>query len=314
MTAATAPPPGDFVHPAVFYASEEEYLGLLVPFVLDGLELGHPVAASVPGARLRLLRDALGAAAAEVLLLDMEVEGRNPGRIIPGVLRRFADDHPERHVRIIGEPIWAGRTDVEYPACAQHEALINLAFAGRDVTIACPYDTAALDEHVLVDALATHPEVWETTRRYGSGDYAPDAVVGRHNRPVDAGPDAAELPVTATAGIGAARRFAVAEAERLGLPAGRTADLALVATELVTNSLRHTGAGCRLSLWRDGDHLVCAVGDGGRLTDPLAGRRPADRDREGGRGLLMVNHLADLVRTHTTPHGTTVYAFLRLNP
>ncbi|MFD7659589.1 anti-sigma factor RsbA family regulatory protein [Actinosynnema sp. NPDC059797] len=314
MNTTAVPPAGNFVHPAVFYASDEEYLELLVPFVTEGLELGHPVAASVPAARLRLLRDALADAATEVLLLDMEVEGRNPGRIIPGVLRRFADRHGEEHVRIIGEPIWAGRTDTEYPACAQHEALINLAFAGRDVTIACPYDTSALDEHVVTDALATHPLVWETTRRYDSDHYAPDAVVDRYNRPLDAVRGAVGLAVATTAGIGGARRFAVAEADRLGLAAERSADLALIATELVTNSLRHAGADCRLSLWRDGDHLVCAVEDGGRLSDPLAGRRPATRDQEGGRGLLMVNHLSDLVRTHTTAHGTTVYAFLRLEP
>ena len=32
----------------------------------------------------------------------------------------------------------------EYPACAQHEALINHAFDGLDVAIVCPYDAAAI--------------------------------------------------------------------------------------------------------------------------------------------------------------------------
>lgn len=31
-----------------------------------------------------------------------------------------------------------------------------------------------------------------------------------------------------------------------------------------------------------------------------------------GRGLLMVNHLADLVRMHTTTEGTMVRAYFRL--
>ncbi|MGM1057670.1 anti-sigma factor RsbA family regulatory protein [Saccharothrix sp. Mg75] len=314
MTVTELPPAGDFVHPALFYGSDEEYLRVLVPFVTDGLALGHPVAAAVPGERVALLREALADAADDVLLLDMEVEGRNPGRIIPGVLRRFADGHPDAHVRIIGEPIWAGRSADEYPACAQHEALINLAFAGRDVSIVCPYDTTALDERVLTDALATHPEVWEATRRYGSGHYAPDAVVGRYNEPLDTPADAAALDAATTADIRGARRFATAEAQRLGLTAERVAQVALIVTELVTNSLRHTGGGCRLTVWRDPGHVVCAVRDGGHLTDPLAGRRPAGADRSGGRGLLVVNHLADLVRTYTTPHGTTVRAYLRTTP
>src|SRR5688500_13037163 len=111
MTAATTPP-GGFVHPALFYNSDEEYLGALVPFITGGLCEGHPAAVAGRGARLRLLREALGAAADHVLMLDMEVAGRNPGRIIPTVLRRFADAHRSGHVRIIGEPIWAGRTEL----------------------------------------------------------------------------------------------------------------------------------------------------------------------------------------------------------
>lgn len=85
--------------------------------------------------------------------------GLNPGRIIPSVLRAFADAHQDVHVRIIGEPVWHGRTAVEYPACVQHEALINRAFAGRDVTILCPYDGRALSPDVIADAHATHPVV-----------------------------------------------------------------------------------------------------------------------------------------------------------
>lgn len=314
MTITDVPPLGDFVHPAVFYGSDQEYLDLLVPFVLDGLAQGQPVAAAVPGARLALLREALGEHAADVLLLDMAVEGRNPGRIIPAVLRRFADSHPGTHVRIIGEPIWAGRSDTEYPACAQHEALINLAFAGRDLTIACPYDTVALADHVLADALATHPLVWDAARRYDSEHFAPDVVVNRHNRPITPTADATALAVTATTGVREARRLATREAERHGLSAEQVANFALITTELVTNSLRHTDGGCRMTVWRDDDHLVCTVEDTGRLTDPLAGRHPVGPDREGGRGLLMVNLLSDLVRTHIRPDGTTVHALVRLEP
>jgi hypothetical protein len=46
------------------------------------------------------------------------------------------------------------------------------------------------------------------------------------------------------------------------------------------------------------------------MTDPLAGRRPPSRDRPGGRGLLLVHYVADLVRLHTAPDGTTVRFYL----
>jgi len=265
----------------------------------------------VPGARLRLLRDALGSAADDVLMLDMEVAGRNPGRIIPTVLRRFADAHRSAHVRIIGEPIWAGRTELEYPACAQHEALINLAFEGRDVTIVCPYDTRTLDNRALTDALATHPTVWEATGRRDSDHYDPHAVIDHYNQPLRTAPDATDLDIKTTADIRDVRRLARDQARRARLDAELTAGLELIATELATNSLRHTDAGCRLRIWWDEEHLVCSVEDDGHLADLLAGRRPPEPGQHGGRGLLLVNQLADLVRTHATTRGTTVTAFLR---
>ena len=313
MTVAELPPLGRFTHPALFYGTDEQYLDALVPFVTEGLERAQPVAVAVPGERLRLLNEALGDAAREVMMIDMEVAGRNPGRIIPTVLRRFADAHDRVHVRIVGEPIWAGRTATEYPACAQHEALINLAFAGRDVTIVCPYDTSALDDRALADALATHPTVWEGALRAESDRYDPGSVIGRYNQPLRIAEDVVELTVDTSADVRAARRFAMDHAHRLGLPDERIADLQLITGELVANSLRHTGGSCQLRIWRDQDHLVCTVEDGGHLTDPLAGRYPAAPEQLGGRGLLLINQLADLVRTHTTPHGTTVHALLALS-
>jgi anti-sigma regulatory factor (Ser/Thr protein kinase) len=105
-----------------------------------------------------------------------------------------------------------------------------------------------------------------------------------------------------------ARRFAVSHADGLD----RVADLELIVTELATNSLRHAGGPCRVGVWRADGYLVCEVRDGGTLSDPLAGRRPPGRGEPSGRGLLMVNDLADLVRVHTGASGTTFRALLRL--
>ncbi|GGS36833.1 sensor histidine kinase [Actinokineospora fastidiosa] len=301
-----------FVHPALFYRSDDEYLAALVPFVSDGVAAGQPVAVAVPGPRLSVLRAALSGVADRVTMIDMAEAGRNPGRIIAGVLRRFADEHPGTHVRIIGEPIWPGRTADEYPACAQHEALINAAFTGRDLTIVCPYDVVGLDPHVVADARVTHPLVWEADSRYPSDDYAPERVIAHYNQPLDGRADAVAMTVTEVNQITEARRFTTAHARALGLAEERVADLELIATELVTNSLIHATGSCVLRLWRHGDHLVCEVRDAGHLSDPLAGRRPAPGDQPFGRGLLLVNELADLVRAHTTPTGTTLRALLRL--
>ncbi|WP_239476695.1 anti-sigma factor RsbA family regulatory protein [Nocardia arizonensis] len=310
MTATSTAPTGGLVHPAMFYDGDEDYVAGLLPFVLDGITLGEPVAVAAPLPRLRLLREALGARADAVRMIDMTEAGRNPGRIIPGVLRAFADEHIDKPVRIIGEPIWAGRSALEYPACVQHEALINQAFEGRDITIVCPYDRAGLDATAIADAAATHPLLWEGEHRRKSEDYAPEAVLRRYNQALAEPADAAEMIVAESADVSAARRWAVAHAGSLAEDAARIADLELVVTELATNGLCHGVGPVRLRMWSDGAHLVCAVHDHGSWTDPQAGRRPARAGEPGGRGLLLVHQLCDLVRTHTGEQGTTQYALM----
>ncbi|MFF8726270.1 anti-sigma factor RsbA family regulatory protein [Streptomyces sp. NPDC015171] len=308
MTTPTADP---FVHPALFYRGEEEYLHGTVPFVRDGLRAGEPVAVAVPGPNLAVLRAALGEDAADVSFLDMTEAGRNPGRIIPKVLHAFADAHPGTRVRIVGEPIWAGRTSVEYPACVQHEALINPAFRGRDVTILCPYDAGRLDERVLADACATHPVVISGGTERRSPGYAPEQMIARYNQPLPHPAQADELVFDAD-GLPGARRFAVERAARFGLSGIRVEDVNLIVAELTTNSVVHGGGSGGLRIWSDGGQVVCEVRDRGHLSDPLAGRRPAERGRLGGRGLLMVHYLADLVRIHTDPDGTAVRCYIGL--
>ncbi|VVJ17902.1 regulator of sigma factor [Amycolatopsis camponoti] len=299
-----------FAHPALFYRDDAEFLAGTVPFVGHGLAAGEPVAVAVPGRNLELLRRELGTDAEKVRLLDMTDAGRNPGRIIPRVLRAFADAHPGGPVRIIGEPIWAGRSDVEYPACVQHEALINHAFTGRDVTILCPYDVSSLEAAALADAEATHPVLIDSAGRRPSTAYAPDDVVARYNRPLPPAPErVAELADTTD--LAAARALAHTHAAAGGLSADQAADVEVVVTELLANCVEHGGGTGTVRLWTEDGEFVCEVHDRGTLADPLAGRRPATPEQHRGRGLLLVNYLADLVRLHTGDHGTTFRAYFR---
>jgi anti-sigma regulatory factor (Ser/Thr protein kinase) len=298
-----------FVHPALFYRSDADYLDKIVPFVTEGLTEGHAVAVAVPAPRLRLLRDALGDPA-NLTMLDMSQEGRNPGRLIARVLHRFIDRHDDQYVRVVGEPMWPGRSEVEYPACVQHEALINLAFAERNVTIVCPYDLAGLPGTAIVDAYVTHPVVWGVDGASLSDSYDPDSALARYNQPFPAH-DAESVTVTVPADVTRARRFAEQRAKDLGLDEDRVQAVAVIVTELVTNSLVHTPGPGHLAVFADGDHVVSEVRDPGPFTDPLAGRRPAGPDGPNGWGLVLVNDLADLVRMHTG-NGTTIRALIKV--
>ncbi|UBU11665.1 sensor histidine kinase [Nonomuraea gerenzanensis] len=301
-----------FVHPALFYRDVDEYLVATTTFIREGLAAGEPVAVAVPPWNLALIEAELGAQAAGVLLLDMTEAGRNPGRIIPNVLRAFADrQDPGRHVRIIGEPIWAGRSATEYPACAQHEALINLAFTGRNVTILCPYDVEGLAAEVIREAARTHPVLRDATREWASDDYAPELVVDGHNRPLDEPERCASLRFDHT-NLSAVRVLAAREAAALGFHGDRLDDIRLAVAELGANSLDHGGGSGVLRVWAADDALVCEVSDTGHITDPLVGRRPVDPRDAGSRGLLIVNLLSDLVRVHTRPGATVIRAYFSL--
>jgi anti-sigma regulatory factor (Ser/Thr protein kinase) len=304
-----------FTHPALLYADPDEYLAGTVPFIRAGLAAGEPVMVAVPADNLARIRTALGTDADRVILRDMGEAGRNPGRIIPDVLLAFAAEHAGRPARIIGEPIWAERNAAEYPACAQHEALINAAFTGRDATILCPYDTSRLDPAWLADAHRTHPVVWTATARWDSDYYAdPIALAGSFSPPLpDPAPDAARISVERGV-LAAIRRFVAGQAQAAGLPADRISDLMIAASEIAANTVVHTAGTGELAVWVDDGYLLCQLNDSGWIRDALVGRIPvAPEDATGGRGLLLVNQLCDLVRIHSVPGATAIRLYLRLN-
>jgi anti-sigma regulatory factor (Ser/Thr protein kinase) len=301
-----------FVHPALFYRGVQDYLAGTMPFIREGLKVGDPVAVAVPGPNLRLLRAELGESADQVRLVDMTQAGRNPGRIIPGVLRGFADAHPHGRVRIIGEPIWPGRSDNEYPACVQHEALINLAFTGRAVTILCPYDAEALHPRVLADAAATHPLLIDDEGDRPSAEYAPERIRQVYDVPLPEPADQPALLAFDETNLSQVRALVVEHARQAGLAADRVMDVELAVNEMAANSLAHGGGAGDLRIWSQDPYLICEVRDTGFISDPLVGRHPVTPDRLGGRGVLLVNQLSDLVRLHTRPGGTTVRAHFAL--
>lgn len=304
-----------FEHIGFLYAGYRQYAAACANFLRRGLSAGDPVMVAVPAANLTVISAAMGADADRVRFEDMATLGRNPGRIIPWVLLDFAAAHPGRRVWIIGEPIWPGRTAVEYPACAAHEALINTAFAGRNAAIFCPYDAANLDPTAVSDARRTHPLIAE-----GSGaptsTPALDAidVAASFNLPLPAVPaDAARYPYRGVSDLAGLRAAATHAATAAGLDAGRSNDLALAVDELAANTIEHTASGYgMLSIWAEPGLLVCQIDDGGHLRDPMAGRILPTAQEVGGRGLALVNNLVDLVRTYSHLAGTSMRIHMHL--
>jgi anti-sigma regulatory factor (Ser/Thr protein kinase) len=316
MTAGTDITEPGFVHSALFYRSQREYVDFVERFVVDGLAMDEAVLVAVPGDELELLHDALSGGGAgllpELRMADITDLARNPSRFM-AMEGSFANEHPDRRVRIVSQLAWPGRTGDEIMACAEHEALVNEALEGYRATGLCLYDAGRLDDDVLADARATHPLVWSRGSLQRSDEYAPDDVLERCNQPLPANPGAVTYMVRKYADLSPARSFAVDYAGWVGLSRDGIEDLQLVATELATNSLMYTDGACRLAFWRDDGHLVCEARDSGRLDDPLVGRLDPGPSGPASRGLFLVNAISDLVRTHTTTTGTTIQAYLRLD-
>ncbi|MGH3829140.1 MAG: anti-sigma factor RsbA family regulatory protein [Pseudonocardiaceae bacterium] len=319
----TAPAPrcaDDFTHQALLYRGTEEYLKGTVPFIREGLAAGEPVALAVPGPSLRLILTELGTDAERVRLLDMTRAGRNPGRIIPNVLRAFADAHTFGRVRIIGEHLWTGRTAREYPACAQQETLINIALTGRPVTLLCPYDANRVGPQTLAEAEACHPQLIDASGERASAGFAPDRIdqlgAGTEDNPLFSSAMGSSFTFDATKAT-LAGQFACDHAVRLGLR-GDHAELKLIVSELVARGLVPgpvpgpvTGT---LQIWAERGYLVCEVRHSGHRNDPLSDRPLAEPRRPEGRGLLLVHHLSDLVQQRSYPQGTTTRVYLKLPP
>ena len=188
-----------------------------------------------------------------------------------------------------------------------------MALGDSPAFIRCPYDVTKLEKSVLVDATRTHPIMASDDDRWTSPGYAdPAAVAMLFDSPLPLSPPEADVMVVSTGtGTRSARRFVHDFGTAAGMSAQRLGDLRLAAQELVINTLLHSGGQGLLSIWTAEGQVVCQVQDGGRITDPLVGRRPP-APPEIGHGLYIVHQVCDLVRVHRRSSGTTVRIHLDL--
>lgn len=303
-----------FVHDALLYGTEREYLAATVPFLSDSVAAGTPTLIAAPPRNTAWVTRALGAGAEKVQVVDMTIDGRNPNRIIPAVLRSFVDEHAGQPFAIVAEALWPSRSDAEYPVCIQHEAMVNVMFAAAAGTMLCPCDRA-MEPEALADVCRTHPMVIVGGDRGPSRSYAdPAAVVAEFNTPLPR-PDCT-LPVMNFADIDdlpRLREFVGRHAGAAGLVHDRSIDLQMAANEIATNTIRHAGGPGEVRVWVREGHVICEITDAGHIADPLAGRQAPPLTSEAGRGLLVINYLCDLVRGYSVPGVTVIQMFMRLN-
>jgi anti-sigma regulatory factor (Ser/Thr protein kinase) len=293
-----------FRHEALFYVDDDELLAGLLPGVREALARDAGVLIALPRSSARVLREGLGPTANDVTLADMEVLGRNPGRIIPAwrdfVRANASNGNPPLG---IGEPAWHGRSDAELVECSRHETLLNLAFGpGPQWRLMCPYDASRLEPEVIERARHEHPHVVE------HGEPA-DHEFHRGLPGDEPLPAPAADPLEMAFGLGdlaRVREFVTRCSTGAGMRPPRVADLVLAVDELATNTMRYTQTGGVLRAWQDNGTLMCEVADQGHIADPLVGRELPPPEQAGGRGLWLVNQLCDLVQLRSSPGRSVV--------
>ncbi|MBM9503763.1 ATP-binding protein [Actinacidiphila acididurans] len=100
------------------------------------------------------------------------------------------------------------------------------------------------------------------------------------------------------------RVVSVVRGWELPLPEGTYDDLELLASELITNAVRYSGAACAVAVRWTGERVRVEVSD----TIPVRPRpRRAAVEAEGGRGLFLVESLSAAWGTTPDPAGKTVW-------
>lgn len=304
------PAPG-FVHEALIYSSEQEFLGAALPFLEAGLGAGEPILVAVQERNVEALSRRLPPDSDRLELWTAEEWYENPSRSRAKFAAWVAGHRNGHRVRLLGEPPWPLASEARIREWARHESVLNVEFADLPLTFACPYDARALPESVIEHARSTHPEIRGPGGVAASEHYADPRAYCRRLNGEGRAHKGAPAVETEIAGLAAVRRLVEGEARRAGLAGKRIEDLVLAVDEIATNALRHGAAPAAIRIWRQPEEVVFEVRDGGGgVADPLAGQLRPELARGRGWGIWIARMLADAVeiRTGAGESAVSIYA------
>jgi transcriptional regulator with XRE-family HTH domain len=153
-----APQPALLEHHVLVYRSDDEFVEAAAAFLRSGVASEEPTLAVTGARNLELLREALDSDAERITMADSSDWYSQPVGAL-NAFRRFATEACERGAawtRVLGEPVWSGRSADDVKSWARYESLLNLVFAGLPMTVVCAYDAQSLDDELVEHAHATH--------------------------------------------------------------------------------------------------------------------------------------------------------------
>jgi transcriptional regulator with XRE-family HTH domain len=157
------PPPTMLNHQVLVYRDDDSFLASTGPFLAQGAERSEALLAVTTARNIEVLREWLGQGADQVAFAEATTWYSSPSSAM-NAYRGFLDESQaqrSRWARIVGEPVWAGRSHEEIRVWNQYESLVNLAFGPMPVSVLCPYDERTVDPDIVATARLTHPWILE---------------------------------------------------------------------------------------------------------------------------------------------------------
>jgi anti-sigma regulatory factor (Ser/Thr protein kinase) len=294
-------------HEAVPYAGHSEFVSSCVSLVREHLAADERLILLAAEAKLGDVRDALGPDGEDVAFVPTDEHGRNPARITT-LLDSFQAAGDGRHGVGINESVFVARSSAAFVEAQLAESVLNARrLHSWPLSIVCLYDRSELDDASLAEMRRSHPAI---RGQEVNPAYDPDRAGALFGAALPEPPAHAETIEIMATDLAAARAFVRVHAASVELAVDRADDLVLAANEIVTNSLRHGGGRCRLTVWPDDAAMACEVRDEGHIEDPLLGRLAPPPTAASGRGLWLANHLCDLVQIRSSQAGTVVRLFV----
>jgi len=166
-----------YLHEAVLYDSDEEFLGVVVPFLQEGAAVGEPCPVALGSSATGLVRAAV-ANTTGLSLLDDRYD--RPVSVMRSKRELFTA-HLTDGASQIRVAIEAPHPDVGGPwdGCARYEAAINRAYAEFPLWGLCADDTRITPGPVLDDVARTHPHLaavngcWVNPRYQDPAEFLP---------------------------------------------------------------------------------------------------------------------------------------------
>jgi anti-sigma regulatory factor (Ser/Thr protein kinase) len=290
-------------HEALPYSDHAEFVSCCQSIAESSRDHGERLIFLVAAVKLSDVRDVVDRGGDDIAFVSADEHGRNPARITT-LLDTFQAGSGGRPCVGVNEPVFGRRSPAALDEARLGESLLNtVRLRSWPLSVLCLYDVGELTADELLLMRRNHPAVRGLDENPA---YDPDLASELfRSRLAAPRPPVVKRNVHGGSDLAAARAFVRAFARDHDVLPDRREDLVLAAHEVITNSIRHGGGECRLSMWVDGA-VVCEARDAGVIRDPLVGRLAPVPTAPTGRGLWLANQLCDLVQIRSSQAGTVV--------